>query len=126
MKITKMLTMAAMAATLAFAGCSGDGDSSSTSTSSVDTGKLESSFSSAESATKTAVDKVVTAIKSSDYAGALTELKSLAGQANLSPEQQTAIKDLMAQVQKMVSGAAGKAVGDATKAVENLPNPVKP
>ena len=120
MKITKTLVMAAMAATLAFAGCSGGNNNSS-----VDTGKLESSFSSAESATKGAVDKAVAAIKSSDYSSALTELKSLASQAKLTPEQQQAIKDVMAQVQKMVTEAASKAVGEVGKAVENLPNPLK-
>ena len=124
MKITQMFLMAAMAATLALAGCGKSND--------VNTSALESSFKASEPATQTVADKAVAAIKSSDYAGALTQLQSLAAQAKLTPEQQQAIKDVMAQVQKVMTDAAGKAVGDATKAAgdaskatRDMPNPLK-
>ena len=91
----------------------------------MDTSSLEKSFKSTEPATQSAADKAVAAIKSADYAGALTELKALAGKAKLTPEQEQAIKDVMAQVQKAITDAAGKAAGDASKAAENMPNPLK-
>ena len=119
-----MFVMAAVAATLAFAGCGSSND--------VNTAPLESSFQSAEPATKSAAEKVVSAVKSADYAGALKDLQSLASQAKLTPEQQQAIKDVMAQVQKAVTDAASKAVGeaskaagDASKAAGDIPNPLK-
>ena len=68
--------------------------------SSVDTASFEKSFKSAEATVQTSADKVVTAIKSADYSGALAELKTLASNAKLTPEQQQAIKDVMAQVEK--------------------------
>ena len=43
----------------------------------VDTGKLESSFKSAEPAAQTAVTSAITKIKSTDYAGALVDLQSV-------------------------------------------------
>ena len=52
----------------------------------------------------------------------MAELKTLASNAKLTPEQQQAIKDLMAQVGKAISEAAGKVAGDASKAVKDMPN----
>jgi hypothetical protein len=98
-------------ATLAVAGCS--------KSSSVDTAPLEQSFKSADAPAKSSADKVVSAIKSSDYAGALTELKTLAGNAKLTPEQQQAVKDVMTSVQKAIAEATSKAAGDAGKAVDD-------
>lgn len=112
-----MFLMAALAATLALTGC---GKSSS-----VDTSAMESSFKASEPATQSAADKAVAAIKSGDYASALPQLQSLASQAKLTPEQQQVIKDVVAQVQKAMADAAGKAVGDATKAAGEMPNPLK-
>ncbi len=86
----------------------------------VDTTQLESSFKSAEPATQSSVDKVVTAVKSQDYSGALAQLQTLAKNAKLTPEQQQAIKDLMAQVQAAITDAAGKAAGDASKAASDM------
>ena len=97
-----------MAATLVFSGCSKQ--------SSVDTAPLEKNFKSAEPATQASSDKAVTAIKSADYSTALAELGTLAKNTKLTPEQQQAVKDVMAQVQKAITDAASKAVGDAGKA----------
>ena len=109
--------MTALAAILALAGCSKSGD--------VDTSAMEKSFKSTEPATQSAADKAVAAIKSADYAGALTQLKSLGEQAKLTPEQQQAIKDVMAQVQKAITDAAGKAAEGAGKAAEDLQKSLK-
>lgn len=88
--------------------------------SSVDTSKLEKSFQSAEPAQRSNADKAVSAIKAGNYAEAMTDLQKLAAQAKLTPEQQQAIKDVMAQVQKQMSAMATKAAGDAQKAAEDM------
>ena len=113
MKTSKWIHTAIMTVTLAMAGCGKQ--------SSVDTASFEKSFKSAEAAVQTSADKVVTAIKSADYAGAMTELKSLASNAKLTPEQQQTIKDVMAQVEKLVADAASKVAGDASKAMKDIP-----
>ena len=87
----------------------------------VDTASFEKSFKSAEATVQTSADKVVTAIKSADYSGALAELKTLATNAKLTPEQQQAIKDLMAQVEKLIADAAIKAAGEAGNAMKDVP-----
>ena len=111
-------TLAAIAAVMfAVAGCG--------SKSGVDTKPIEASFQSAEAATKSAADKAVSAIKSADYAGAVSELKSLASKAKLTPEQQQAIKDVMAQVEKALADMAAKAKEEAGKAAGDLQKSLK-
>ena len=39
----------------------------------------------------------------------------------LTPDQQQAIKDVMAQVEKLIADAATKAAGEASKAVKEIP-----
>jgi 23S rRNA G2445 N2-methylase RlmL len=102
-----------MTVTLAMAGCGKQGG--------IDTGSLEKSFKSAEGAVQSSADKAVAAVKSADYSGALAELKSLASNAKLTPEQQQTIKDVMAQVEKAISDAASKAAGEANKAMKDVP-----
>ena len=113
MKTSRWIHTAIMTVTLAMAGCGKQG--------SVDTGSLEKSFKSAEAAVQTSADKAVAAIKSADYSSAMTELKTLASNAKLTPEQQQAIKDVMAQVEKAIADAASKAAGEANKAMKDLP-----
>ena len=88
--------------------------------SSVDTGKLESSFQAAEPGLKSDADKVVADVKAGKYSEALADLQSLAKKAKLTPEQQAAIKDVIAQVQKVLAEAADRAAADAQKAGEEL------
>jgi hypothetical protein len=108
MKLHGWILTAVAAATLALTGCAKK--------ESIDTGSLEKSFKPAEAATQSSVDKVVTAVKSSDYSTAVAELKTLASNTKLTPEQQQAVKDIMAQVEKAIADAAGKAAGEASKA----------
>jgi hypothetical protein len=63
---------------------------------------------------------VVTAIKTGDHSGALAELKSLANNAKLTPEQQQAIRNVMTQVEKLIADAASKAAGEAGKAPQDF------
>ena len=113
MKTSKWIHTAIMTMTLAMASCGKQ--------SSVDTASFERSFKSAEAAVQTSADKVVTAIKSADYSGAMAELKTLASNAKLTPEQQQTIKDVMAQVEKLVADAASKAAGEVSKAMPDVP-----
>jgi hypothetical protein len=106
------LCLAFVMIVLVFAGCSKK--------SSVDTTPIQNSFKDAPAAVQTSADKVVTAVKASDYPTALSELQTLASNAKLTPEQQQAVKDVMAQVQKAVTETADKAKVEATKAVEGV------
>jgi molecular chaperone DnaK (HSP70) len=104
--------LAAIAAALAFtfAGCSKDG--------SVDTSKVEASFSSADASAKGDLDQVLTALKAGDFATATAPLQKLASNAKLTPEQQAAAKDLLTQVQEKVKEVAAKATEEATEAMK--------
>lgn len=108
MKKIALVMVGVMAVSLALAGCGKKG---------VNTSKLESSFKSAEPATQSDADKAVSAIKAGNYSEALTDLQRLAGKAKLTPEQQQAIKDVMAQVQQQITDAANKAAGDLKKSL---------
>jgi len=99
---------------LAFAGCS------KSSSAKVDTAPVEKSFATADPTTKTSADKAVSAIKGGDYTSAVNELKTLASNAKLTPEQQQAVKDVMAQVQKAITDMATSAQGDANKTATDL------
>ncbi len=113
MKTTRWIHSAIMALTLAMSGCNKQGG--------VDTALFEKSFKSAEATVQTSADKVVTAIKSSDYSGALAELKTLASNAKLTPEQQQVIKDLTTQVEKLIADAASKVAGEAGNTMKDVP-----
>lgn len=125
MKISAWILTAVVATTLALVGCgkSGGGES-------VDTSALQASFESAEASVKESAEKAIAAVKSSDWAGAVTELKKLLEDAKLTAEQQQAVKDTLAKVQSAIGKVAGevtegaeKAIDDAAKAVKELPKP---
>ncbi len=101
----------ALVGALAVAGCGKKG---------VSTGKLESSFASAEPATQSDVDKAVTAITAGKYSEAMAYLNKVASKAKLTPEQEAAVKDVIAQVQKQLSAEAGKAAGELEKSADGL------
>jgi hypothetical protein len=103
--------MAAVA--LVFVGCSKNSTK-------IDTAPVEQSFASADPTTKTTADKAVSAIKAGDYTSAANELKNLASNAKLTPEQQQAIKDVTAQVQKVITDMAASVKGEASKAADDL------
>jgi outer membrane protein assembly factor BamD (BamD/ComL family) len=109
MKRFALLLSGLMVVTLLFIGCSRK--------SSVYTGKLESNFHSAEPARKSDADKAVAAIKAGNYSEALTELQQLGRRAKLTAEQQQAVKDVIAQLQKQMTEMANKPAGDAGKAM---------
>jgi hypothetical protein len=102
-----------MALTLAMSGCNKQGG--------VDTASFERIFKAAEANVQTSADKIVTAIKAGDHAGALAELKTLANNAKLTPEQQQAIKNVMAQVEKLVADAVSTVAGEASTAMKDIP-----
>jgi hypothetical protein len=112
MKINKWMLAIISVVTITVAGCNKPN--------SVDATPLENGFKAAEPAAKSSADKAVAAIKAQDYAGALAELKTLASNAKLTPEQQQAIKDVMASVQNALTAAAGKITQDAGKAASDL------
>jgi exosortase/archaeosortase len=113
MQTTKWIHSAIMAFTLAMSGCNKQGG--------VDTALFERSFKSAEATVHGRADKVVAAVKSADYSSALAELKTLASNATLTPEQQQAIKDVTAQVEKLIADIAGKPVEVAGNALKEIP-----
>src|SRR2546426_3518153 len=92
MKRSVWLLGVALAVGIGLVGCSKKGG--------VNTGKLESSFQTAEPAAKSDVDKAVSAIKARNYSDAMTTLQRVASKAKLTPEQQQAIKDTIAAIQK--------------------------
>jgi transcriptional regulator NrdR family protein len=106
MKRFTWIAVAVVVGALAWVGCS---------KSAVDTGKLESSFRSAEPAVRSNVDAAVSSIKAGNYADALAKLQSVAAQAKLTDAQKQALQDVIAQVQKQLSAQAEKAVGDLKK-----------
>jgi hypothetical protein len=113
---TFLLTLFAVIA-IAFTGCGKAGVK-------IDTAGIEKSFSSAETTLKDASSKATDAVKKGDYAGALKELQSLAGNVKLTDDQKSAINNLIEQVKKALADAgakaaegANRAVGDAQKAI---------
>jgi hypothetical protein len=112
MKLTSWLLAALAAVILTLPACSKK--------SSVDTAPLEKSFASAEPATKSTADTAVSELKAGNYAGAMAELQKLAAQVKLTPEQQQAVKDVLAQVQQKLADSTAKVGKDAEKAAGDL------
>lgn len=112
MKTYSSIILCLAAAMIALAGCAKKDT--------VNTAPLEQSFKSAEPATQSSVDKTVAAIKAGDFASAGVELKTLAQNAKLTPEQQQAVKDVMGQVEKVITDGAAKVSAEAGKALDNV------
>ena len=110
--MTKWFLTGVAAAALAITGCS--------KSSSVNTAPIEKNFASADAATKSAADSVVASVKNADYAGALAGLQKLAADAKLTDAQKKAVSDVIDQVKSALSDAAGKAAGEAGKALEGV------
>ena len=79
-----------------------------------DTQALEKNFANAEPALKAFVDRAVAAAKTSDYNTVVSELSRIANNEKLTPEQQKAVKEVMASAQKIV-------VASPPKNVDRLP-----
>ena len=113
MMTSKWIHSTIMALTLAMSGCSKQ--------SSVDTALFEKSFKSAEATVHTSADKIITAIKSADYSGALAELKTLANNAKLTLVQQQAVQNVVAQVEQLIADTVGKAGREASTEGKDSP-----
>jgi len=125
MKIQTAILTVIAAAAFVVAGCSKQSmepavDNAKAALASVDTSGLEKAFASADAGTKAALEPVITAVKNADYAGAVTQLKSLGEKFKLTDDQQAAVKDLIAKAQTAISDLAAKATGDATKAAADM------
>ena len=117
------LTIIAVSALLAVTGCSKPDSESSTegatTAPAIDVAQIESAFSGAAEADTGDVKKAIAAVKAGDYAGAVASLKAAASNLKFTPEQQKAVKDLLAQVQAKLGAAAGQAVDAVKKAGED-------
>ena len=113
-KITTLLTLAMTLVSLTFTACGKKGEVK------IETAKLEKMFESAEPGIKNGVDAAVAAVKNADYAGALAKLQSVASEVKLTPEQKSAVNDLIEQVKAAMAGMADKAVEGANKAATDL------
>ena len=125
MKIQTTILTAIAAAALIVTGCSKEQvgkavDDTKAAVASIDTSKVEAAFASAEAGAKDALKPAVEAIKNADYAGAVTQLKSLGEKFKLTDEQQTAVNDLIAKAQKAIADLAAKASTEATKAATDM------
>lgn len=123
-KLFLTLTIIAGLAASALTGCSKTNSGATT----IDTAKVQSAFATASAVDKDEVETAIAAIKAGDYASAVTSLKQAASSVNLTPEQTQALKDLLAQAQAKLGGAASEAVDKtknaasdaATKAADDL------
>ncbi len=106
------IAIAVVLATGALVGCGKN--------SAVDTGKLQSAFSSAQESVKTDVNKAVASIQEGKYPEALAQLQQIPSKMKLTDEQQQAINDVIAQVQKQIAAKAEAVQKEAGKAVEGL------
>ncbi len=120
MKFYDWTPLTLVIAALAVAGCNKPDNQPK-----VDTAPLENSFKTADPATQNNAQRAIADIKSADYSGALTQLKQMAGNARLTPEQQQAIKNTLSQIEQgfkdtanKVKESANTALNDASKSIE--------
>src|SRR5579872_6066399 len=102
----KRLVAIAGCVLLGVAGCSRSGGN-------IDTSRVQSAFQSAPPADKAEAQNAVSEVKAGNYAGALASLQKVAASANLTPEQKSAVQDLVGQVRAKATGMGEKAMGAA-------------
>ena len=76
----------------------------------VEPASLQSSFASADAATKGAVDAIISNINAMHFEESLTELQKVYGQAGVTPEQQKTILGVKSFVMKKIAEAARNVV----------------
>jgi len=107
MKKVMQVIMAGMVV-VAMSGCGQKG---------ISTARLEKSFKGSESAVQASVQAIAKAVEQQNYAAAVAELHKLGARANLTAEQQAAIKDLIEQAIKEIQAAAEKKAEELKKAL---------
>src|SRR5882724_8572680 len=95
MKRSTWMLVMALGTSLTITGCGNKGR--------VSTSELRSSFKSAEPAMQTLVNSAVAAVKSNNFPEALSDLQTLSHKARLTPDQQQALKDTIAAIQRKAS-----------------------
>ncbi len=91
----------------------------------VDTAKLQKSFANSDQKVNSSVNQAVVDIQSEKYAEAITQLKKVAAEAKLTPEQEQVIKDTLEQLSKKVAEAAKGAVDQMQKSIPAAPTAPK-
>ena len=86
----------------------------------VDTSKVEKSFSSAQPASKSAVDELKAAVAAKDYAKASAALQKLASSAKLTSDQRQAVDDVASQLKKKITEQAKQVAKDTDKALDDV------
>lgn len=92
-------------------------DSADTGT--VDTSKSESAFASAEAGVKAEFDKVVTAIKATDWSAAGAKIQGLASNVKLSDEQKASLQGLTEQIKAKAAAVAAQTKEKASQLAED-------
>jgi hypothetical protein len=104
-------------ALLGTAGCSKENTStpnttgSAATSKSIDTSRVQTAFQTAPPTDKSEVQSAVDAIKTGNYSAALAPLQKVASSLNLTPEQKSAVQDLIVQLQTRGTGMGTKAMG---------------
>lgn len=88
---------------------------------SIDTANLQTAFQTAPEADKTEVQNAIAAIKSGNYTVAMTSLQKVASNANLTPEQKSALQNIMNQVQAKAVDLGKKALSTSGDLQKSLP-----
>jgi ElaB/YqjD/DUF883 family membrane-anchored ribosome-binding protein len=87
----------------------------------VDTAKLRSAFASASGELKANLDRLIAAISDHNFSGAADYLKKMGADASLTPEQKSALNELMVQIKERTSEVmktAGQMAGQAAEQVK--------
>lgn len=86
----------------------------------LDTTKVQAAFSTVPQADQAELQAALTALKAGDYSGALASLQKAAASVKLTPEQKTALEDLLAQVKTRVGAAVQQVTTNAAKLATNV------